>query len=339
MFEGIGIMKLDESIKNILSFLLRLGISAGILFYLFHKMDIAAMAALLKEADVHFIILAAITLGITNLILFLRWLILMQGLDLKLPFIAVINYYFIGMFFNYFLPTSTGGDIIKTFGICQLTNEKAKVVASVVLDRLCGFMAIVIVAFFSFIFGYRILNDLSLLVAIFVLAFVSGSIMVILFNEKIYSFGCKIFDRVPKIKSSLMNMHYDIVLLKGKPSTIIWAVGVSCLSQGVLSLSWLLFAKALHQNIDLLYFLIFVPIICVASSLPSIGGLGTREYAAKTFFPKVGVSSEVAVSMSLLVYAFSLALSLIGGVIYVTQLSPRRIQHPPSPSGIGPEQN
>ena len=329
-------MKLGENIKNVLSFLLRLGVSAGILFYLLRKNDTATMLARLKGADVHFIFPAVIVLMITNLILFLRWLILMKGLDLKVPFIPVINYYFIGMFFNYFLPTSTGGDIIKTFGMCKLTTEKAKVVASVVLDRLCGFMAIVIVAFFSFIFGYRILNDLSLLATIFALAFVSGSIMVILFNEKIYSFGCKIFDRVPKIKKNLMDLHYDIVLLKGKPSTIIWAVLISCLSQGVLSLSWLLFAKALHQNIALLYFFIFVPIICVASSLPSIGGLGTREAAAAYLFSKAGVLSGVAVSMSLLVHIFSLAISLTGGVIYVTQLSPRRVQHHPSPSpGVG----
>ena len=330
-------MKLGENIKNVFSFFLRFGISAGILFYLFRtQIDTTKTLALLKEADFHFIFLAVIVLILTNLILFLRWLILMKGLDLKVPFIPVINYYFIGMFFNYFLPTSTGGDIIKTFGMCKLTTEKAKVVASVVLDRLCGFMAIVIVAFFSFIFGYRILKDLSLLATIFALAFVSVSIMVILFNERIYSFGCKIFDRVPKIKKSLMDMHYDIVLLKGKPSTIIWAVVISCLSQGVLAFSWLLFAKALHlhQNIGLLYFLIFVPIICVASSLPSIGGLGTREAAAVYLFSKAGVLSGVAVSMSLLIYIFSLAISLIGGVIYVTQLSPRRVQYRPSPSGV-----
>lgn len=330
-------MKISGPLKNFLSVLLRIGVSGGILFYLFSKIDTAAMFALLKKADFYFLYLALAIYLVINFILFLRWFVLIKGLDLRVPLSALVNYFFIGLFFNLFLPTSTGGDIIKIWGVCRFTAQKAKVVASVVLDRLCGFMAIVIVALFSFAFGARILNDPSLLIGIFVLAFVSSSIMLILFSEKLYSFGCRIFSRFPKIKNSLMDLHYDIVLLKDNPLAIVWAVLISCFAQAVLAFSWLLIARALHQNIDLLYFFIFVPIICVLSSFPSIGGLGTREAGAVYLFAKAGVFCGVAVSISLISYVLTLAIGLIGGVIYVAQLSPRRIQHRLSPAGLGPK--
>ena len=331
-------MKPNESAKNFWSLLLRVGVSAGILFYLFRKIDTASALALLKDVDFHLLYLVAIAYLSINVILFLRWLILIKGLDLRVPLKGVIVYFFIGLFFNLFLPSSTGGDIIKIFGVCKFTLQKAKVVASVVLDRLCGFMAIVIVAFFSFVFGHRVLNDVSLLVAIGVMAALSSSITVILFNERLYSFGCRMFNRIPKIKNRLMELHYDIVLLKDKPMAIIGAVLISCLAQVILALTWFLVACALQQNIPLAYFFIFIPIICVVSSFPSIGGLGTSEAAAVYLFSKGGVSSAVALSFSLINRIFTWAMGLIGGVVYVAQLSPRRVQHHPSPAGVGPKE-
>ena len=330
-------MKLSEPSKKFLSVFLRVGLSLLLLWYLFRKMDTASMTALLKKADFHYLYWAAVIFLLIHLVLFLRWWILIKGLDLKVPLRGVIDYFFIGLFFNLFLPSSTGGDVIKILGICKFTQHKARVVASVVLDRLCGFIGIVIVAFFAFLFGYRFIQDLSLLVSIFVLALISTIIMVTLFNERLYSFCCRIFNRVPKIKNSLMDLHYDIVLLKDNPGAIVGAVLLSCLTQIILALTYFLFAKTLQQNIPIIYFFIFTPIICVVSSLPSIGGLGVRDAGAAHLFAKVGVASQVAVSITLMSFIFMVAVGLIGGVIYVAQLSPRRIQHYPSPAGVSPK--
>ena len=327
-------MKLNEQLKNVLSLFLRIGLSAVLLVYLFRKIDTKSMLGLLKEADFQYIYFAAAMFMVINFILLLRWLGLMKALKLEVPIKSIVDYFFIGLFFNLFLPSSTGGDFVKTLGICKFTSQKAKVVASVVLDRLSGFIGIIIVAFLSFLFGYRFLNDLSLLVSIFALAFASGVMMMILFNEKLFSFGCRIFNKLPKIKKSLMDLHYDIVLLKDKPDAFLWAVGLSCLSQIILAFTFFLVAKALHQNIDMIYFLVFIPLVCVISSLPSIGGLGIRDMGAAHLFARVGVPSGVTVSITLINFFFMVAIGVIGGIIYVAQLSPRRVQYHPSPSGV-----
>src|SRR3989338_3854206 len=66
---------------------------------------------------------------------------------------------------------------------------------------------------------------------------------------------------------------------------------------------------------------------CVASALPSIGGLGFREAGAAYFFSRIGVDSGIAVSISFMTFLFMVAVGLMGGAIYVLTLSFRRIQY------------
>ncbi len=122
-------------------------------------------------------------------------------------------------------------------------------------------------------------------------------------------------------------MHYDIALLKNNRAQGFKALGLACINQVIFGFSWYLVAKALHQDIPIIYFLIFVPLLCVASSFPSIGGLGVRETGAAYLLGKIGVDSGIAVSISLINYFFMIAIGIIGGIIYVTTLSPGRVQH------------
>ena len=118
-----------------------------------------------------------------------------------------------------------------------------------------------------------------------------------------------------------MNVHYDLALIKGKKLAALGAIGVSCMGQILLSVTFYLIARSLHQDVPVLYFMVFVPIICVAASLPSIGGLGVREAGAAYFLAKVGVESGVAVSISLISFLFMVLVGLIGGIFYTVTKS------------------
>jgi len=133
-----------------------------------------------------------------------------------------------------------------------------------------------------------------------------------------------------------MTMHYDIAMLKEshKSKEGGKAILISCVSQMVFAFSYYLVAKALHQDIAMVYFLIFVPIICVASAFPSIGGLGIREVGAAYLFGKIGIESGIAVSLTLINFLFMIAVGLAGGALYVYTLSTGRVQHSSSDAGV-----
>ncbi len=334
-------MSLTKNSKNFLSFVSRFVISGALLWYVFSRIDMQGTAEILKSADVSYIIIAASIFIVINGILLLRWFVFIKALDLSIPVKSVITHYFYGLFGNLFLPTAIGGDLIKVIGLCKDSSQKPKIVASVLIDRLSGFASIAIVATIAFLFGRNLIGDNTLIVPI---AFMAGSILIIaavLFNEKIYSLGCRLFAWFPRLQKGLMTMHYDIALLKGahKYKEGVKGVALSCLSQVIFAFTFYFTAKALHQDIPVIYFLIFVPIICVAAAFPSIGGLGFREVGAVYLFAKIGVESGVAASMSLISFLFMVMVGLVGGFIYVYTLSVGRIQRDSSDAvGVEPRQ-
>lgn len=330
-------MKLNQKTKDLLSLLLRVALSVGFLVFLFRKIDIGAIWAALKSADPWYIFLGGVAFFLINILLLGRWYIFIKALQLHVPIKSVVRYFFIGLFGNLFLPTAVGGDLIKIWGLCTHTDQKAKVVASVLLDRLIGFASIVTVATVSFIIGFRMINDMTLLFSIAVLGGLSVVVGVVLFNERIYSFCCQIFSAFPKIRQSLMKLHYDIVLLKDKKIALFHGLWISCLGQFFLAITFYFVAKALGQDIRFIYFMIFVPLLCVASSLPSIGGLGVREAGAVYLFGKIGVSGEVAIAISLIDFLYMVIVGLLGGVIYVATLSSGRVQHHPAAADPSPK--
>jgi uncharacterized membrane protein YbhN (UPF0104 family) len=234
-----------------------------------------------------------------------------------------------GLFGNVFLPTAIGGDIIKAVGLCKNSIQKPRVVASILLDRVSGFASMAIIAVTAFLVGRKYVNNDTLIIPIALMGGISVIVAAVLLNERIYSFGCRIFNGLPRFKKSLMTMHYDIALLKEGHKYIegIKAILLSCLSQAVFASTFYLTAKALHQDIAVIYFLIFVPIICVVSALPSIGGLGVRDYGTTTLFALIGVDSGIAFSMSLISFLFMVMVGAAGGILYVYKISTGRLQH------------
>jgi len=321
--------------KNFLSFVLRIGISGVVLYFLFKflNLDIPKIIALLKAADLVYVFYAGIIFLIIHGFLIWRWLIFIRAVDLSIPIKEVIRYFGIGLFGNLFLPSAIGGDVIKIIGLCKTSSRKSRIVASILLDRLCGFASIALVATSIFFLGYQIINDSSLLIPIIVLGGSCLGVAVVLFNERIYSFFCKIFNFFPKIKNSFMAMHHDIALLKDKPKEGYKAIGISCLCQILFAFTWLFLALALNQDVAVIYFIVFVPLLCVITLFPSIGGLGVREAGSAYLFVRVGMDSGVAVSLSLIIFLFMIFVGLIGAGVYVFTLSSGRVQYNSSNTG------
>lgn len=327
---------MKEKFKIMWSFLLRFGLSAGLLAWLFSRIDYKDTWAAVKDADQGYILAAFVVFSVTCFMILWRWIILMKALHLKFKRYNSARWFFVGQLFNLVLPTSVGGDVIKGFGISKETGHKPKVFASIVLDRLTGFAGIVIVAFASFFFGRRIIGNSSLLISIVILAMLSLGLTVVLFSRRIFSWTCKVFTIWPRIKEALMLWHHDIVLMRGKQKEFIETVGISMLAQIVLAYDFYLTSLGLHQHISLVYFIIFSPLVCVVTTLPSIGGLGVREVGWVGLLSLVGVQKEVAVGLSLINFAFMVVVGLLGGMFYVATLSSRRVQYYQTDASLKP---
>ena len=314
--------------KNFLSFVVRLALSGALLYWIFSKIDLEKTWAALRSADPKYLFLSALFFMVTNFIILWRWYVFIKALKLDVSLRNTTRWFFVGLFCNLFLPTSIGGDVIKVIGLCRTTDDKTKVFATVVLDRLSGFAGIVILSIVALLIGHRILDDRSIVISVAILGVLSLGVTAVLFSEQWYSLASRIFSFWPKLKDNLMQVHYDVVLMKGKLKDGVLAIGISVFAQIILALSFYMTAKGLNQDVAFVYFLIFSPLVCVVTTLPSIGGLGVREVGWVYFLGKVGVPQGIAVSMSLINFLFMVIIGVLGGIIYVATLSARRVQHP-----------
>lgn len=328
---------LNKKTKTILSFMLRIGLSIGLLMYVFSKIDLQATVEALKTADLFFIMLAGLVFLVDMTFLLARWFIFIKALELSATKKNIILHFFYGAFGNLFMPTAIGGDIIKTVGLCRSSSEKPKVVASVLLDRLSGFYSIILIELCVLLFGYQyVVKDKILAGGVAILGGAAILLTIVLFNEKIYSFVFQLFNRFPKIKNAFMKLHYNIALLKDghRLKEGFKGIGIAGIGQVLYAFSWFLVAQSLHQDLGFIHFMAFVPLLCLASLFPSVGGLGVREAAAVFLFSKIGMEAGVAVSMSLIGFIFVIAFGLVGGALYVYTLSTGRVQHHPSDAGV-----
>jgi len=314
--------------KNIFSIILPCALSAGLLVWLFVTIDYKGIWFAIKDSDARYMTAAGTVFFLINFLIIWRWRILMKAVGLKARPLTSIWWFFIGLFWNLAPISTIGSDFIKGMGLSKETGHRPKVFASIVLDRLSGFAGIVILAAGAFMFGHHIIKNKIVILAIVMMSLISAVIVVVLFSHRIFSFACRAFANWPKVKEGLMRLHYDIVLLKGKQKRGWEAIFISIGAQIILAFEFYLTAKGMHQHISLVYFIMFSPIVCVVTSLPSIGGLGFREISWVYLLPLVGVSKEMAGGLSLINSAFTIITGLLGGLLYVSTLSSGRVQYP-----------
>jgi uncharacterized protein (TIRG00374 family) len=317
---------MTERVKNALSFLGRLALSAGILAWIFSFINWRETWEAMKQADVGLLCWAAFFHVLVNVVVLVRWYIFMRALNLQAPIGLVFRYFFIGLFCNLFLPTSIGGDLVKAIGLSRGVGQKPKVFASVVLDRLSGFAGLVIVAALAYTVGSRLIDAPSVLVPIAILTFLSLIIGGMLFNQKVYQFFGGLVRKFPRVQKGILQMHEDVMLMRGKKRTGWGCIALSCVIQVMGAYMFYLIARALHQDVHFLPFLVFSPIVSAVSFLPSIGGLGVREFGWVYFLAKIGLAQGIALGLSLISFFFIIVTGLLGGVIYVTTVPGRRVQ-------------
>jgi uncharacterized protein (TIRG00374 family) len=324
-------------LKKLLSLILRLVISAVFLIFLFkfNKIDLHALINDIKCADRLFLALGFIIFPIVHILSFLRWQMLLKATGIKIPLKKLISSFCGGVFFNIFLPSAIGGDLVRTADLVAHTQKAKQIIATVFLDRLSGYIGLVVVALFAIFFGGSLINDKFVFLSMFVIIILLVVMLLLLFNSFIYTRITR-FLSVPgagRIKEMIREMHHEIHIFRDHRRMIASNLVLSMIIQAVFPVSVYFIGRSLGINISPIYFLIFLPIIGAITLLPiSMGGLGFRESLYVVYFAKAGVIKQLALAMSLLSFSFIVFYGAIGGVIYVLTVHHRRIQHnQPSP--------
>jgi len=312
--------------KRMLAPALKIIISSGFLFLVLKKVDLKFLLTIFKSADLSLLFLAYLLILSLTLFLACRWYLLLQAVreNYIFPFFLIWQMTMVGLFFNIFLPTGAGGDLAKVFFLVRNQEKKLLLGSSVLVDRFIGTLTVLTMALIAILLTPGLDRRVTFLVLIFFI-FCCLAFM-LLSSEKLavrFSFLLRIFPS--SLRKRWKHIYRAGFLYCSQRRIFIPAVGVSFLLQIVSIGAQYLMAKSLFPpatfGVSLRIFFIYVPLIWAATVIPSLGGLGVREYSYVFFFSRY-LGSQTSLALSLLVLASVLLQSTAGGIVFLLMKLP-----------------
>ncbi|MGI6380048.1 MAG: lysylphosphatidylglycerol synthase transmembrane domain-containing protein [Anaerolineae bacterium] len=311
---------------------LKVVVSAGLLVLVITQADLRAVWHLVAGAQMGALAAAFVVVQLGVVLRAGRWMALMRGQGDHTPYGTLLYLYYVGAFFNTFLPTGFGGDAIRIYELSQDGGTPRAAISTVVAERALGLLVQFAMALLLLPLAWRLIpQEVALLLLVFVLgAFVGTALFM---SRKLYAWMA---DHLPLVGRLLR--HPKIVALYGSfhgysPRSVRQAAGISVLFNVTLILNQWLLARALGIGLGVLEFAVFTPILSTLLLVPiTIGGLGVREGGYVLLYGQAGIPQDQALALSLLTYATTLASGLIGGVLYVV-VGLRRMRGRPRNAG------
>lgn len=280
--------------NNNLSMLLKLITSLCILGYLLSILDWSILATL-EVRIIPFFFFGILFLLIAIFCMTLRWKVIIQHeLEVKVSAAVLYRFYLIGSFFNSFLPSSIGGDIVRVRSSSQTFSLPIKrATAIVVSERLFGLAAL------SFLFSIGFLIDQTLLMKLGFKPYLSFIGLIL---------ACIIFFIAKYLAEKKIRISFSFALL---------LLFLSACGQFADILIVFIFASYFEQSITLSSLMIVMPLVYIATIAPiSLGGLGVREGAMVALLAFISVDTSIAIILAFVLYISKLLVGLIGGVLY-----------------------
>jgi hypothetical protein len=297
---------------------LKIVISLAGVAFLIHMQDMSQVLQLLKNMNWFPFAGALLLMLLGSFVRAYRWGSLVWALGVHVRWSRLIALYFVGAFFSLFLPTGVGGDAVKMYELSRDEGKTAAAISSVVVDRFLGLMVLFAMALLSLIGDYKlVIPEVRIIIA---LVFVACLIMVLLLLQRTWleTWGRRLrvgsllgrFNILRELYQSF-HLYGTAALLRGVGASLVWNL--------LLIVSYYLLGRAVDIDMSLWYYFLFVPVISAALMVPSVGGLGIREWATVLLFKQVGVDESQALALALAYDITLLVNGLIGAIIYIRQ--------------------
>ncbi len=268
---------------NIVKLLIKLAVTAVCLWYVSKKIDWTLTWQLLQQSNKWWLVIAAVLFILSKIVSSFRLNIYFKSIGVQLSEVANLKLYWLGMFYNLFLPGGIGGDAYKVILLNRNKKQSVKFLsAAVLLDRVSGVVGLAILAamYFALICTQKSYST-SLLAAIF-----PALIVYYLFVKKIF----------PSFLAAFIS-----TLLLG---LIVQALQVLC--------AYCIMASIQITEHQSAYIFIFLLSSIVAILPFTIGGLGAREVVFLWGSSLFLLDKHQSIYISILFYLITVLISFVG---------------------------
>jgi len=310
--------------------IVKAAVSVGLIAFLFYKLSPENLLAQLAGLALGPLIAGTAIFFVSVVMGACQWHLLLKAGGIAMPFATTLRVYFVGLFFNNFLPAGVGGDVVKIYDVAKIGNDPYQVFAVTMLDRVIGIAGLCILALIASVvlLAGDGLDHLPLYSVIF--AGCVAPVLALIMNRRLSRGVRMLFGRVT---FGGLGVRFDTIFrhlgeYRRLRSLLAQLTLLAMAVQFLRVVTHILVARSLGIPITppgFLQFFVFVPLLGLIMILPiSINGLGVREGAGILLFTQIGFSKEQALLMELITYAIMVVVSLFGGVLFLQRSLKRK---------------
>jgi hypothetical protein len=302
---------------------LKLSVSIILLVVLFSRIDIAELWRTAKLASVPWLMVGLAVYATSSIAAVWRWNLLLKTQHSEIAFPSLLGTFLVATYFNNFLPSNIGGDVVRIGDTAKRTNSKTLATTVVLMDRILGLMALAFVAALGATAIGRLHRVAAPIWPVWLWAgFLAGAAAT---TPAVFAPA-----GFAKLLRPLTVFHAEwvgnrITTLTGalarfgaEPGTLMRAFAGAIVVQCALVLFYSAVAYALHLDVPFWDLAVVVPMSFVVQLLPvSVGGFGVREAFFSYYFHRIGQPIEDAVLLSLVAQALLMLFSVSGLAVYV----------------------
>jgi uncharacterized protein (TIRG00374 family) len=305
--------------KRIVAKAVRVCVSAALLVVVLRTANIEKVWSNLIHLNIWLYILANLLNFGRVFVSAYRWKILLEVKNIRAGMNQLSAIYFIGIFFNMFLPTALGGDAARIFYFWRISGEKIEAMTSVVIERVIGFYAVGLICLFSILLSFKefpVFEQRGIILVVCLL-YLGGTVVVL--NARFMNGFLALLSLLPwkgvvsKVASFYNSLHG---YLKDK-KVAFQSLLLSIIYQAAWIVAVMVIGIGIGLDVSPFMYFIFLPVVMVVTMLPvSISGIGVREAAFVILFGLGGVQASSAVLLSFLTFFMAIVLGVFGWIIY-----------------------
>lgn len=310
-----------QTLRRSWPFLVKTLISLGLLGWLFTQIDAGAVLSRLRQMDLRWAALAIALYAVMIVASAWRWQLLLETQEINATMSALTASWLVATFFNNFLPSNIGGDVVRIADTARLTASRTVAATVVLLDRALGLVALLLVAACGSVMagaaGLAVPGGSYLwIAAVGMVAAGTPALFVPELVPRLLKPICRL--RPGLFEQRLERLADTLWRLRARPLALAMSFAGAVFVQLVLIGFFLAAARSVGTPLPVLYGLVIVPISLVLQMVPiSINGFGVREAVFSYFFVQLGLGADAGIALSLVSAFLIMLFSLSGGLVFL----------------------
>jgi uncharacterized protein (TIRG00374 family) len=312
-----------------LSFWIRLVLSVGLIVFLLRIAHVRDMVTIVMHSDPVLLLIAYLLALGDRLLMAYKWNRLLRVKGIQISFLNAASLYLQTSFLGLCLPVPIGADAVRAYAVAKDNHKVGDVIASIVCERLLGFLALLVFALGSIIlslYTFRQTFFVAIWHVFWVLAFLLIMLLAVIYlslnSTVVYGVQALLHKWHISVEQywlgrKLKDIYQSYRSYQTNKDELAIFFGLSLLENMLPILVTYCLAVTFRVEVALLYFFILVLISLILIRLPfSVNGLGVQESVFVYFLGLIGVTSSQALLLGATGSIISILSILVGGVLY-----------------------